>query len=89
MTLSAATWHHVAVSRSGSSNRLYIDGVQTGGTITDSTSWVVNPNGLWVGGQAGATSLNGYIDDLRITKGTARSYTGSTITVPTAAYPNA
>ena len=89
VTLSDATWHHVAVSRSGSSNRLYIDGVQTGGTITDSTSWVVNPNGLWVGGQAGATSLNGYIDDLRITKGTARSYTGSTITVPTAAYPNA
>jgi hypothetical protein len=39
-------------------------------------------------GSSGSTAeaWNGYIDDLRITKGHAR-YTGSTITVPTAAFP--
>jgi hypothetical protein len=32
--------------------------------------------------------MTGYIDDLRITVGSARGYTGSTITVPTAAFPD-
>ena len=66
------TWTHIAVSRSGTSNRCFVNGVQIGSTITDSTNWTLNPAGLWIGAQTGGSSLNGYIDDLRITKGVAR-----------------
>ena len=87
--LAANTWQHVAISRSGSSNRLYIDGTLVGSAITDSTSWVANPTQIWIGSQAAGTSMQGYLDEFRWTVGTARGYTGSTITVPTAAYPEA
>jgi titin len=88
MSLQNDTWHHIAIARSGSSNRLYVDGTQVGSTITDSTSWVVNPTAVWIGSQAGGSSMNGFIDDFRWTVGSNRSYTGSTITVPTAAFPD-
>jgi hypothetical protein len=84
----ANTWQHVAISRSGSSNRLYIDGTLVGSAITDSTSWTTNPNNIWIGSQSGGVSMAGYLDEFRWTVGTARGYTGSTITVPTAAYPD-
>ena len=88
LSLSNDTWHHVAVVRTGSSNKLYVDGSQVGSALTDSTSWVINPAGLLIGGQTAGTSLNGYVDDLRITAGSTRGYAGSTITVPTSAFPN-
>jgi hypothetical protein len=86
--LAANTWQHVAISRSGSSNRLYIDGTLVGSAITDSTSWVTNPTAIWIGSQTAGVSMQGYLDEFRWTVGTARGYTGSTITVPTAAYPD-
>ena len=33
-------------------------------------------------------NFSGYIDDVRITKGSGRGYTGATIPVPTAAFQN-
>jgi hypothetical protein len=87
-SLQSNTWHHVAIARSGSSNRLYVDGSQVGSTITDSTSWVANPTAVWIGSQAAGTSMNGFLDEFRITVGSARGYTGATITVPTAAFPD-
>jgi len=86
--LAANTWQHVAISRSGSSNRLYIDGTLVGSAITDSTSWVANPTEVWIGSQTAGASMQGYLDEFRWTVGTARGYTGGTITVPTAAYPD-
>jgi hypothetical protein len=87
VSLTANTWQHIAVSRTGSTNRLYIDGTLVG-TVTDSTSWVVNPNSVWIGSQASGASMNGFIDEFRWTVGNNRGYTGSTITVPTAAFPD-
>lgn len=83
--ISANTWTHFAISRSGSTNRCYINGTKIGSDVTDSTSWSFS--NMRVGQHLGVFTLSGYLDDLRITKGTAR-YTGSTITVPTAAYPD-
>jgi hypothetical protein len=85
VSLTANAWQHIAVSRTGSTNRLYIGGTLAG-TVTDSTSWVVNPNSVWIGSQASGASMDGFIDELRWTVGNNRSYTGSTITVPTAAF---
>jgi hypothetical protein len=85
------TWHHLAVARSGSSLRVYLNGSQVGSTVTNSDS--LTPSGsrsLSIGRLALEPDylfdLPGQIDDLRITKGIAR-YTGETITVPTAAFP--
>jgi hypothetical protein len=82
------TWYYFAVSRSGTSGRAYIDGTQIGSTATLTTSDTASPNGIQIGKtHTTAQYTLGYFDDLRITKGSARGYTGTTITVPTAAFP--
>lgn len=84
ITIPSATWSHIAVTRSGSTNRAFINGVQLGSSITDSTNWTFPNNRLQVGATLGAESFAGYIDDLRITRGVAR-YT-TTFTPPTSPY---
>jgi hypothetical protein len=77
----AATWTHIAVTRNGSTYTIWVNGV-SGGTATDSGSAVANGNNLGIGAYGnGANPLNGYLEDLRITKGVAR-YT-TTFTPPT------
>jgi hypothetical protein len=72
-TVASTQWVHVALSRSGSSTKLFLNGVQTGSTYTDTNNYIDSP--VRVGGAndgSSVASLNGYIDDLRITKGVAR-----------------
>lgn len=84
-TLSASTWYHVALCRSGTSTRLFIDGVQSGSTYTDSNNYVANPVGIGSYLPSPIAPLNGYVDDLRVTLGVAR-YT-STFTPPLLPFP--
>jgi hypothetical protein len=63
-------WHHVAACRSGTSHRLFYDGIQQGATVTDTTNY--NGTGETRIGSDGYGDFNGYIDDLRITNGVAR-----------------
>jgi hypothetical protein len=82
--LSLNTWHHVAATRSGTSFAVFVDGVQS---ITSTSSANLTASNLAVGGYYDTSYLlNGYIDDLRITKGVAR-YT-SNFTPPTAPFPD-
>ena len=87
-TLSVSTWYFITVVRSGTGTNLtkiYIDGTNdgTGTVVTDFTQ----TNIMYVGAdRVGGSALNGYIDDLRITKGIAR-YTAN-FTAPTQAFPN-
>jgi hypothetical protein len=86
-TLASTQWVHVALSRSGSSTRLFLDGVQTGSTYSDTNNYIDSP--VRVGGAndgSSVASINGYIDDLRITKGIAR-YTAN-FTPPAAPFPD-
>jgi hypothetical protein len=91
-SLSTNTWYHIAVSRSGSSTKMFVNGTQVGSTYTDSTNYINSALRPMIGadgynsGTPGGNPMNGYIDDLRITKGYAR-YT-TTFTPPTAAFPN-
>jgi hypothetical protein len=80
-------WHHFAFARSGTTCRMYIDGVSRGSRTDIGTS--VSTSTLIVGTdiEFSGRDFTGYIDDLRITKGSDRGYTGETITVPTAAFP--
>jgi len=87
-SLSNNTWYHVAVTRSGSTWRLFLNGTQEDSVtqssyITDSGSTTRLGNY----GPSGTAShgLNGYIEDFRITRGVAR-YT-SNFTAPTSAHP--
>ena len=83
--LSSGTWYHIAVSRSGTSTKLFINGTQDGSTYTDSNSYVSNP-GQYIGiAYDGGASTNGHIDEFRISN-TAR-YTAN-FTAPTAQFQN-
>jgi hypothetical protein len=86
--LSTSVWYHVALCRSGASTRLFVNGTQVGSTYTDSNTYTNSALRPFIGGDStsiGNNTLNGYIDDLRITKGYAR-YT-SNFTAPSAAFP--
>jgi hypothetical protein len=83
---SVNVWYHIAISRSGTSLRAFIDGVQIGSTVTNSINY--NASSCIIGSSlSNARNSNGYIDDLRITKGVAR-YTAN-FTPPTAPFPDA
>ena len=85
--LTATTWTHFAVVRNGSTITIYVNGT-AGGTATNSSFSDDTSALVYVGGRADTSSvaLNGYIDDLRITKGYAR-YTAN-FTAPTAPFPD-
>jgi hypothetical protein len=65
------TWTHVAITRSGTTNRAFINGVQLGSNITDSTNWAFTSNAPYIAYNAASGNLTGYISNLRVVKGTA------------------
>jgi len=87
-TISTGVWTHLAWTYQKSSNtmRIFINGVlNTTTTIVGTPSMSTTVDYIVVGAST-TVGFNGYIDDLRITKGYAR-YT-STFTPPTAAFLN-
>lgn len=86
-TISTGQWYHIALARSGTSTKLFIDGTQSGSTYTDTNSYLCGTNRpvIGSGGFTVSGTLNAYIDDLRITKGYAR-YTAN-FTAPVVPFP--
>ena len=80
--ITTGTWYHIAVTRSGTTVRLFVNGTVVA-TATSSLS-LTNTLPLGVGIQTSTATnpLNGYLSDVRITKGVAR-YTAN-FTPPTA-----
>jgi len=78
------TWHHVALVRNGNNINGYVNGVSAvSGTVSGAV--MTNTAGVVIGSDqtaAGGNFFTGYINDIRILKGTAQ-YT-STFTPPTA-----
>jgi hypothetical protein len=83
-TATTGTWQHLAITRSGSSMRMFVNGTQAGTTQTISTAYDLGLTSTTIGSQGASYYLNGYIDDLRVTKGYAR-YT-SNFTPPTSPF---
>lgn len=83
-SFSQNTWYHVAAVRSGTNVYLFVDGTQLGSTGTDSAN-VTSSNSISIAqNPSGGNYLNGYLDELRISKGVAR-WT-SNFTPPTSEY---
>ena len=86
-TMSTGTWYHVAAVRNGSTFTLYLNGTQVGQATGVSNFTDASSTTLQIGRTHTVTDdMNGYIDDIRITKGVAR-YTAN-FTPPTAAFPD-
>ena len=74
-TITLNTWTHVSWTRSGSSNRLFIDGTQVGATTSDSTNYTGTSS--YIGASVASTLFfPGYISNVRIVKGIG-VYTGN------------
>ena len=75
-------WNHIALSKSGTTVRLFINGIVVA-TNTSSVSYTNTlPIGLGVQLSTATNYLSGYMQDVRVTKGLAR-YT-TTFTPPAA-----
>jgi hypothetical protein len=76
-SVTSNTWQHVAVTRSGTTVKLFVNGIKVG-DATDATN-VTYAGQPRVGASSYSTNyayFNGYIDELRVTKGAAR-WTGN------------
>jgi hypothetical protein len=88
-SLSLGTWYYVAISRASGTVRIYVNGTQLGSDQSNSYNFTSNStNTIGTAAHGLTESMAGYIDEFRVTKGSARSYTGATVTVPTAAFPD-
>lgn len=77
-------WYHVAVARSGTTTKMFLNGVQEGSSYSDTNTYTVGANRPIIGTNGYRTDLshfNGCISNFRIVKGTA-VYTAN-FTVPT------
>ena len=79
----SGVWNHVAIVKYGSTTKLYLNGTAASLSTTDVPANDTTTQ-LQIGKSSGA--FNGYIDDLRVTKGIAR-YTAN-FTPPTAVFSN-
>lgn len=74
-TVAPNTWYHLAISRSGTSTKMFLNGVQEGSTYSDSTNYLVGADQKPVIG-AGANdfsdTFDGWMDEIRFTKGVAQ-----------------
>ncbi len=89
--IAAGTWYHVALARSGTATKLFLNGVQEGSTYTDSTNYLpmdttpgLSRPLIGIRSTDLLSGFNGWIDELRVSKGIARWTT--TFTPPSAAY---
>jgi len=77
--LNATTWHHVALSRTAGVTKLFVDGAQVGSSYTDGNDFPTR--GLSIGAAFdGSAGINGFIDEVRVSKGTSRYNAGFTPT---------
>ena len=84
-TLTTGTWYYMALTRSGTTLKLFLNGTQEASTISSGSIDGDISSIIYVGSDSSTVStfFNGYISNLRITKGYARTITAS----PTSAFP--
>lgn len=87
--ITAETWAHVTCCRSSGVTKIFVNGVQKGSNYTDTNNYLIGTSRPSIGTSGytlNTVVLNGYIDDLRVTKGVARytaAFTPSEKPLPT------
>lgn len=86
--IQAGIWTHIAVVKNGTAVTQYINGISSSSSTITNTGNTTGPDWNFRVGSyyTDALPFNGYIDEVRVTKGIAR-YT-SDFTVPTAPFPD-
>jgi hypothetical protein len=83
--LNTGQWYHYAASRAGTTYRCFLDGTLQN-SATNSVTLADDTSSTRIGAAIdNANYFDGYLDDLRVTKGLAR-YTAN-FSAPTAAFP--
>ena len=89
--LTLNTWNRLAFVRNDTSLRMYVNGVYapftTGGNSIASGQIIAAGAVFVIGGNVDSQFYNGFIDEVRITKGVAL-YTGPSYTLATEAFPD-
>jgi hypothetical protein len=87
-TVADSVWHHFAMVRNGNNFAIYLNGAQEATATSSLALGTGSPQPLQIGAEssAGTRYLDGWLDDIRITKGVAR-YT-SAFTPPAAPFPD-
>ena len=78
-TPSTGIWYHVSVTRASGTVRLFVDGIVIATNVSTQNGISFTQSGGSVGLLTTPAYFNGYLDELRVTKGVAR-YTGSFVT---------
>ena len=85
-SLAVSTWYHLAVVRNGATCLMFVDGTSL--AVTETAAWGTLPTPvavLRIGSTDGASNwFDGYMDEIRVSKGTARWTAG--FTAPTEEY---
>ena len=74
--MTAGHWYHIAVSRSGTSTRMFLNGTQVGSTYTDTNDYLNGDTTIGCRADGSTGDLHGYMSNVRVVKGTA-VYTSS------------
>jgi len=82
-SLSTSIWYHIAFVRNAGTLKMYVNGTQVASTTLTASININTTRKLWLFGTwqnnpSNAGGINGYIDDLRLTKGYARYTTSFT-----------
>jgi len=77
------TWHHCAATRKDGMVRVWIDGVHKGSNDYNSSTSMGQTAVLYVGSSAGSQFWDGYLDEVRVCKGTALWVGSDNFTPPT------
>ena len=74
------SWSHIAVSRNGTSTKLFVNGLQVGSAWTDNTDYdIAKPLIIGASYDGLGNYFEGFVDEVRISKGIAR-YTANFVT---------
>ena len=82
---STTAFYHIAVARSGTSTKLFVDGTQVGSTYTDSNNYISTRLRIGAAPSTGSSDYDGWIDEIRVSN--VARYTAN-FTAPTAAFTN-
>ncbi len=76
-TISQNTWTHIALAKVSGNTRAFVNGTQVGATYTDTNNYAARP--LRIGADPnGSFAFTGYLDEIRVSKGSARYTTNFT-----------